>query len=164
MKLIFTWKELIIQNGQTGIARFPSTCIVRNELNGKRLKSQVLYTTPLQGNPKPFYPRQFPSGIYLILKIEWLKDPAEIKRFGPVKIRTTATREVFTWDLDTNGNYWKPTGKVQTDAGYHIHHTHKYKTTHGCIRGGDTEGQMVNIAQIIEPVLENNENVYLEVL
>jgi hypothetical protein len=164
MNLVFTWKELIIRNGTKVLERYPSTCKVRNELNGKRKPNEVIYTTPKSGMPKPFYPRQYPSGIFKILSVDWLTDPESIETFGPVLIRTDATRNVYTWDLDVNGNYWTPTGNLQLDAGYHIHHTHRYKTTHGCIRGGETEGQMISIAQMIEPSVRNGDNVYVEVL
>lgn len=164
MKLIFTWKELIILNGTTEIARYPATSKVRNELNGLRKKDQIVYTCPVTGRPKPYYPRPYPSGIHMITAIEWLTDPKQIDVFGPVKIRTTATRDVFTWDLDREGKYWKPTGKIQVDGQYHIHHTHKYIYTHGCIRGGSTTQQMISIAKIVEPVLNAGEKVHLEVL
>lgn len=164
MNLIFTWKEILIRNGTRVIERYPATCRVRNELNDKRMPHQVIYTIPVTGKPTPYYPRTFPSGIYEITSIEWLTDPAEIKKFGPVKIKTNATREVYTWDLDTAGNYWKPTGKTQIDMAYWIHHTHKYLTTQGCIRGGSTEAQMISIAQMIEPNLEYGDSVKIEVL
>ncbi len=163
MIIIFTWKHLIIKNGLTKIARYPATCRVRNELNGKRKSNQVIYT--VNKKPKPYYPRQFPSGIHKITSIEWVKKGTKrYAEFGPVIIKTDATREIFTWDLDTEGNYWKPTGNIQIDTGYYIHHTHKYLTTYGCIRGGDTESEMIHIARIIEPVLEHDDSVYLEVL
>ena len=164
MNLVFTWKEIIIRNGTKVLEKFPATCIVRNEINGKRSTNQVIYTTPKTGHKKPYYPRTFPSGIFEITQIEWLTDLNDIEKFGPVKIRTTATREVFTWDLDFYGHYWEPTGMIQKDYAYHIHHTHKYHTTHGCIRGGDTEGQMILIAQMIEPSVVHGDIVRLEVL
>jgi len=162
MKVIFTWKEIIILNSIAEIARYPATCRVRNELNGQRKTNQVIYT--VNKNPKPYYPRQFPSGIHRITGIEWTKKGSKrYGQFGPVIIKTDAIREIFTWDLDREGKYWKPTGNTQIDTGYYIHHTHKYSTTHGCIRGGNTESEMIHFARIIEPVLEH-ENVYLEVL
>ena len=164
MKIIFTWKELIILNGNTEIARYPASCKVRNELNGKRLRGEVVYTFPETGKPKPYYPRQFPSGIHKITAIEWLTDPKDIEEFGLVKIRTDAKRDVFTWELDINGIYWKPTGLIQVDTQYHMHHTHKYVHTLGCIKGGNTDSQMISIAKIIEPELRHHDPVYIEVL
>ena len=163
MKVIFTWREIIVLNSTYEIARYPATCKVRNELNGQRKTNQVIYT--VNKKPKPYYPRQFPSGIHKITSIEWVKkDTKRYNQFGPVIIKTDATRDIFTWDLDLEGKYWKPTGKIQTDTGYYIHHTHKYSTTHGCIRGGNTRSEMEHIARLIEPVLEHEDNIYLEVL
>ncbi len=163
MTIIFTWKELIILNNNTEIARCPATCKVRNEINRQRKTNQVIYT--VNKKPKPYYPRTFPSGIHKITSIEWTeKGTKRYTEFGPVIIKTDATREIFTWDLDREGNYWKPTGNTQIDTGYYIHHTHKYLTTYGCIRSGNTELEMIHIARIVEPVLENNDKVLLEVL
>lgn len=158
MKVIFTWKELIVMNGITEIARYPASCNVRNELNGKRAKNEVQYTVPILGHPKPYYPRAFPGGMFEIIDIEYTTNP----EYAPVKIKTTATREVFTWDLDRNGNYWKPTGKTQIDSAYWLHYT-KYKTTLGCIRI-DNLNDAIPFAQILEPILEHGDSVYLEVL
>ena len=163
MNLIFTWKEIIILNGITEIARYPASCKVRTELNGQRKKDQVIYT--VNKHPKPYYPRQFPSGIHTVTEIEWVKkDTKRYEEFGPVIIKTDAAREIFTWDLDLKGNYWKPTGRTQVDTGYYIHHTHRYLKTIGCIRGGDTESEMIHIAGVIEPVLEHGDIIRLEVL
>ena len=158
MKVIFTWKELIILNGITEIARYPASCNVRNELNGKRAKGEVIYTVPILGKPKPYYPRAFPGGMYEIIDIEYTND----KVFAPVKIKTTASREVFTWDLDIEGNYWKPTGKTQVDSAYWLHYT-PFKTTLGCIRINSIH-EALSFAHILEPVLEHGESIRLEVL
>ena len=162
MIIIFTWKEIIVKNELSEIARYPAICRVRNELNGQRKTNQVIYT--VNKKPKPYYPRQFPSGIHKITDIEWVKKGTNrYKEFGPVIIKTDATREIFTWDLDREGNYWKPTGNTQIDTGYYIHHTHRYLKTLGCIRGGDSEFEMISLARIIEPVLEH-EKILMEVL
>ncbi len=158
MKLIFTWKEIIAQNGLTVIARYPASCKVRNELNGRRKKNEVKYTYPIIGKPKPYYPRQFPSGIFEITGIEYTNDA----EYAPVKIKTTATRKVFTWDLDRDGNYWKPTGQIQEDSCYWLHYTGS-STTLGCIRISDIHDAL-SLAHIIEPILENKDKIYLEVL
>lgn len=163
MKVIFTWSEIIILNGNVEIKRFSASCKVRNDINGKRKPNQVIYT--VNKKPKPYYPRTFPSGIHKITSIEWVeKGTKRYEQFGPVIIKTDATRKIFTWDLDREGNYWKPTGNTQIDTAYYIHHTHKYLTTLGCIRGGNTETEMISIAQIIEPVLKHGDIVMLEVL
>ena len=162
MKIIFTWKELIVLNGATEIARYPASSKVRNEINGQRKPNQVIYT--VNKKPEPYYPRPFPSGIFRITEIEWVKEGTKrYEKFGPVVIKTDATREIFTWELDREGKYWHPTGKTQIDTGYYIHHTHKYLTTLGCIRGGDSESEIISFAKIIERVVEY-ETVLLEVI
>lgn len=164
MKVIFTWKELIVVNGMKEIARYPASSKVRNEVNGQRKPDQVEFTIPRNMKSTPYYPRPFPSGIFRITGIEWINnDTARYKKYGPVIIKTDATREVFTWELNQDGNYWKPTGKTQIDTAYYIHHTHRYLTTLGCIRGGDLESEMISLARIIEPVMKHSE-ILLEVL
>lgn len=158
MKVVFTWKELIVFDDSIEIARYPASCNVRNELNGRRAKDEVIYTIPSAGHPKPYYPRQFPSGIELITGVEETDD----LEYAPVKIKTTAKRDVFTWDLDRDGNYWKPTGKIQTDQAYWLHYTDS-STTLGCIRIGSPE-DAIELANIIKPSLECGCIVYLEVL
>lgn len=163
MRVIFTWSEIIILNSNVEIKRFSASCKVRNEINGKRKPNQVIYT--VNKKPKPYYPRTFPSGIHKITSIEWVeKGTKRYKQFGPVIIKTDAIREIFTWDLDREGNYWKPTGNIQIDTAYYIHHTHKYLTTLGCIRGGNTETEIISFAQILEPVLKHNSFIMFEVL
>ena len=158
MKVIFTWSKIIVLNGKTEIARYPASCRVRNELNGRRKLDEVVYTVPTIGKPKPYYPRQFSSGIFEITDIEYTNDP----EYAPVKIKTTAIREVFTWDLDINGRYWEPTGKIQTDTAYWIHYTDS-PTTLGCIKVNSKE-DIIHFANIIEPVLNYGDKIYLEVL
>lgn len=158
MKVIFTWSEIIILNGNVEIKRFPASCKVRTELNGQRKKSQVIYTIPESGHRKPYYPRQFPSGIFIITGVEYTDDP----EYAPVKIKTTATREVFTWDLDRDGKYWTPTEETQIDTAYWLHYTDS-KTTLGCIRIGSKEDAL-SLAGIIERSVEYGETVMLEVL
>ncbi len=143
-------------NGCTEIARYPASCKVRQELNGQRAKSEVQYT--VTKHPKPYYPRQFPSGIFNITEIMYTPDP----EYAPVKIKTDATREVFTWDLDREGNYWKPTGETQIDTAYWLHYTDS-STTLGCIRIGSAKDAM-SLAHILEVSLERGDSVRLEVL
>jgi len=158
MKVIFTWKSLIVMNGVTEIARYPANCNVRNELNGKRRKDEVVYTLPEKGKPKPYFPRAFPGGIFEITGIEYTEDV----EYAPVKIKTNATREVFTWDLNTEGKYWEPTGRTQIDTCYWIHFYPGIYSL-GCIHIDDISDTL-SFAQIIEPVLEYNDKVFLEVL
>ena len=159
MKIIFDWKNLIVKD-ETGqsITQYPASCKVRNEINGQRKKNQVKYTLPETGESKPYYPRQFPSGIFEITEVMYTADP----EYAPVKIKTTATREVFTWDLDREGDYWQPTGKTQTDTCYWLHYTDS-STTLGCIRIGNPQDAM-SLAAIIEAELKNGNKIMLEVL
>ena len=155
-RIIFTWKELLLLDDDGVVLnRYEASCNVRNELNGRRRKNEVVYTYPSSGERKPYYPRQFPSGIFLISGVEYTDDP----EYKPVKIKTTASREVFTWKLDKEGNYFKPTDYIQEDTAYWLHYT-KSPTTLGCIRIG-SEREALELAELIE---EENKPVYLEVL
>lgn len=161
MTIIFTWKELIVRHGLKDIVRFPASCNVRHELNGRRLlhnTADVVMTFPKVGERRPYMPRQFPSGIFEITKVEWTSDPV----YEPVKIRTTATRRVFLWDLDYSGGYDRPTDETQIDSQYHIHYTDS-RTTLGCIKCNSRD-DMISLAKIVEPVLIAGEPVFLEVL
>lgn len=158
MKIIFTWKELIIVNGTVEIIRFPADCNVRQELNKRRKKNEVVYTVPKFGHRKPYYPRQFPSGIFAITGVEYTDD----LEYAPVKIKTTATRDVFLWELNKDGDYWIPTEEKQIDTAYWLHHT-KSSTTLGCIKIGSEENALA-LAHIVESTIEAGESVLLEVL
>ena len=161
MNLVFTWKELIVKDGAIIVDRFPASCNVRHELNGRRPlhdRNQVQYTIPVQGSPMPYMPRQYPSGIHGITAVEWTTDP----EYEPAKIRTTATRDVFLWRVDNKGGYDCPSGAVQTDSAYHIHYT-KSKTTLGCIRCNN-RNNMIKLAKIIENELAEDRPIFLEVL
>ena len=158
MIIIFTWKELIVYEDGIEIARCPASCNVRNEMNGRRPlhdPKQVQYTIPKSMKPMPYMPRQYPSGIFKITEIEWTDDP----EYAPVKIRTTAKRDVFVWALDKYGGYDYRLDEIQTDTAYHIHNTDS-KTTLGCIRCTESE----RLAKLIESVLDKPEPVFLEVL
>ena len=154
MKLIFTWEEILVYFDHKPVERFPASCNVRNELNGKRKEDEVVFTYPVSDHRKPYYPRQFPSGIFRITGVEYTDDP----EYAPVKIKTNATRDVFTWDLTVDGKYWQPTGRIQTDTAYWLHYTDS-PTTLGCIRIGSKKDAL-DLARMIDVA----ENVYLEVL
>ncbi len=158
MKLIFTWKEIIILNGSVEIARYPASCKIRTELNGKRAKNEVVYSMPREGKPKPYYPRSFPSGIFEIIGIEYTDNV----NYAPVKIKTDAIRKVFTWELNREGSYWIPTGKTQEDTCYWLHF-YPGEYSHGCIHFTEIEDAL-SAAHIIEPTLEYGDKVWLEVL
>ena len=166
MKIIFTWKQLIVIHNNTEITRYDADCNVRNELNKRRLlhnTKEVIYTFPSHGHRKPYMPRQFPSGIFKITDLEWINEKdSQYKEFGPVKIKTNATRLVFTWRLNLRGEYDKPSGIIQEDHAYWNHFTES-RTTLGCIRCIHKQ-DIMSLANIIKPILGNNEEIFLEVL
>ena len=158
MKLIFTWKEILIYDNGKELGRYAASCDVRTELNGRRqlhTKSEVVKTYPISGERSPYMPRQHPSGIFTIYEVEHTTDP----EYSPCKIRSTAYREVFIWELDATGGYDHATEETQTDSGYLIHNTDS-ATTLGCIRCKEAG----IIGEIVEKALKNNEPVKLEVL
>ena len=158
MKLIFTWNVIFIYNSTDLMMTLPSSCKVRNELNGQRRPEEIVYTIPVEGKAMPYYPRQFPGGIFLITGVEYTDD--EI--YAPVKIKTTATRKVFTWELNSEKEYWYPTGRIQEDSAYWLHYT-KSNTTLGCIRI-HSKSDALALAKIVERELRTGEKIYLEVL
>ena len=76
----------------------------------------------------PYQPQQFPKGTWPILGVEATTDPL----LAPYFIRTGAHQLVPTWEIDTHGNYVKPTGEMVDDWGYGIHFDAVYETTDGC--------------------------------
>ncbi len=157
MTIIFTWSELLFRVGTHIINRFPASCKVRTELNGQRKLDQIVKTYPISGEREPYYPRQFPSGIFNITEIEYTDN----ETYAPVKIKTDALREVFVWDLNKKG-YYKPSGEIQIDSGYYLHYTDS-STTLGCIRIATPEDAL-KIAGIVERYLDGNAPIKLEVL
>lgn len=137
---------------------FHASCDVRNELNSRRNRREVVETYPINGDRKPYYPRPFPTGLWEVKKPVWT-DNVE---FWPVKIPTSATQIVPIWETDSFG-YDKISDEVQEDAFYHLHHAKNSKTTLGCIRITSAEDARY-IARRVEEHLEAGEKVYLEVV
>ncbi len=139
--------------------KYIATCDVRNELNRRREKDQVVKTYPL-GNVErqPYYPRKFPTGLWRIKEPIWTDNID----YAPVKIPTDAFRGVLLWDTDKNG-YVKMNGKHQTDAFYHLHFSKKWETTLGCIRfNSDKDAR--GIAKLIEYEQKLNNETWIEVI
>ena len=159
MKIVFTWKELIVMSDDgKKLRKFKAHCNVRNELNGKRKKREVVKTFPFESPERlPYMPRQFPSGIHRIISVEYTSE----KYFDPVKIRTDAVRDVFEWEVK-NGVYTKPTTRIIKDKGYLIHYYDGFHS-HGCILV-DKKADVLTLARIIDQALSNKEEIYLEVL
>jgi len=158
MKLIFTWNEILVYKSTDLIMSLPASCKVRHELNRQRKPDQIVYTIPVEGKAEAYYPRQFPGGIFSITEVIYTDD----KTYAPVKIKTTATRKVFTWELDNEKEYWYPSGRIQEDTSYWLHYTESI-TTLGCIRI-HSKPDALALAKIVERELKTGEKIYLEVL
>lgn len=150
----FHQEEELQVNGTT----YKATCKVRNEINGKRTNKQIVYSLPVSGDAKPYYPRRFPTGLWEVKKPIWTDDPT----FWPVKIPTNAVRPVMTWEID-GVKYTKESGLFQNDSYYHIHYSKDSRTTLGCIRANSKE-DVEAIAKLVEFYQNKNQQVYLEVL
>lgn len=138
---------------------YKATCIVRNEINKRRNKHQIVKTYPINGDKrKPYYPRKFPTGLWRIKPPIWTDDID----YSPVKIPTDAFRGVLIWDADNNG-YTKQTGEHQTDSYYHLHYAKMSSTTLGCIRLNSEEDAR-EIAELIELHLKDKQECWIEVL
>ena len=133
------------------------TCEVRNEINKKRKHDEVVKTYPLTNDyRKPYYPRKFPTGLWLIKKPIWTDDID----YAPVKIPTDAFRRVATWDIK-NQSYNKIIDH-QTDAFYHMHFARDSKTTLGCLRfNSDSDAR--EVAELIEYKQKFGIECYIEV-
>ena len=141
-----------------GDVEYKATCNVRNEINGKRLKSQVIKTFPASGGERsPYYPRKFPTGTWEIKKPIWTNDI----EFAPVKIPTDAFQRVLLWNTDNNG-YKERSGEHQTDSFYHLHFSQNSKTTLGCIRLNSSD-DATEIAKMIEKAIGSGHECWLEV-
>ena len=70
IKFIHTENKLFV-----GDKEYRATCDVRNELNGRRNKSEIVKTFPLGVSREPYYPRKFPTGIWELKKPIWTTDP-----------------------------------------------------------------------------------------
>lgn len=139
----------------TGGKAFACTCDVRNELNGRRARDQVVRTIP---NGKPYYPRPFPAGTWAILRPRERED----RYRAPYFIPTTAWQEVPTWELDDNGRYLEPDGEVDIDKEYGLHWSEESRTTLGCIRVSSKDDLLALVALINES-LDRPEPVRLTV-
>jgi hypothetical protein len=158
MKIVFTWKELLVMSEDRIIKRFKAHCNVRHELNGLRKPNEVIKTYPFENTERlPYYPRQFPSGIHKIISVEYTDE----KYFAPVKIRTDAIRQVFQWEVE-NGEYIRSTSNIINDTGYLIHY-YNGKYSHGCILTY-SKGDVLELAQIIKPELISHGYVLMEVI
>lgn len=164
MKVIFNRKdnELIVTNIR-GDIKFTADSVVRNELNGLRsLKNpdDVVYHIPEYSweQGKPYMPRPFPEGEYLITGAE------ETNKSGlaPFIIRTNCEPMVETWILDNKGCYSKPSTELVKDTGYLIHFGEGPYTL-GCIRIINIDG-IILLSKLILKGLTESSTMELKVI
>jgi hypothetical protein len=150
-------KRILIANG----CKFQISCNVRTLKDGTRGREakEVRYCIP---DKLPYDPLPFPKGIWNITAVEWQKDYNFDKReYGDVRIRTDAFQLVNIWELDKDGNYWRPTDKWVKDFGYLIHYSESL-TTLGCIRGA-TQLEVTTLAKFVQEQLKK-EKMQIEVI
>ena len=89
---------------------------VRNELNDLRPRNPLLPGTTddyLATGDIPAMPRPYPVGNWRITGFKGHPDPTEDNGYlYPIFINTDAVNQVPEWQLDANGLYLKPTGKL----------------------------------------------------
>jgi len=147
----------------------PASCIVRNEVNGWRLTSEVLYEQDGHVRPTgtPYQPRPFPCGRWLITEVI---DKLPTSVYSPVFIATNAWQWLEYWQLDKDGCYDHPTGARFRARGYGAHYSRvrsggelvRSNTTLGCINT-DTPDDAVALGDVIRRVMGARERVYLDV-
>lgn len=135
------------------------TCIIRNEINGRRSVTEPpVYTEPDDGSsPVPYMPRLFPRGSWKIVAVLPKTDPY----MAPEFISTNA------WQLvdeltEVDGHYGPKTGGKVRDSGYGFHNSMS-ATTLGCgkiVRNDDRE----LLVSCIKAAWENHEDCMVEVI
>jgi len=114
---------------------------VRNELNGLRTSSEVVYSTNQDGkNGKLYYPRQFPAGQWYITDVvahdkKKTDGTPEEPYLYPFFLATNAHQTVPVYKLEIVNDKPKigaPDGTAE-DWGYGLHHSTS-STTLGCIK------------------------------
>jgi len=110
---------------------------VRNELNGLRPyrplhdgKTDVVRSSPAN---TPIMPRPFPAGNWLITGFRIHPDAATDGYLYPVFIATDAINECPEWELDAEGRYLRPTGRMVHDGANGLHFSTS-DWTQGCLR------------------------------
>jgi len=119
-----------------GIYYVDVSCVVRNELNGRRPNpkkdpwKEVVYgiTADNRETSVPVMPRPFPVGLW---NITWVQ-PRFDDYQKPYLIMTGAHQGLDVWELDKDGRYVKKTGDTFDDWMYGIHMKHS-NTSLGCI-------------------------------
>jgi len=115
---------------------------VRNEGNGLRPRNplykgvtDVVYSIKEDGSKGwPIMPRPFPMGNWKITGFKEHPDPTEDNGYlYPIFIMTNAVNPVPEWELDGDGLYLRPTGKIVLDY-YNGLHFSSSDWTQGCLR------------------------------
>ena len=151
--MILTWNQtepFLTANGE----QFQCSCRVRNELNGLRQPSEIVYSMP---DGVPYQPRVFPKGSWLIGRPE----PRSDALLAPWFIPTNAYQDLPVWETK-NGLYVKPTNRMIRDVGYGLHASSSLNTW-GCCRIATVEQQNRLVALIFEAI-NRGETANLEVL
>ena len=130
------------------------SCNVRNEINGLRKNSEIVYSMP---DGLPYQPRRFPKGLWKIEKPvakseDWLK---------PWFIPTNASQKLPVWEV-RNGLYIKPTERLIEDSGYGFHNGTSLNTW-GCCRLDTVEG-ITKMANLVFEAINDGEEVWAEVI
>lgn len=96
----------------------PISCLVRNELNGTRGMTEVVYSENEDGSKGvPYMPRPFPVGTWTMYKAEQVFNNPSL---GPWFFPTDAWQLVDEWSV-IDGSYKEPTGRKVKDYGYGVH-------------------------------------------
>jgi hypothetical protein len=111
---------------------------VRNELNGlrpRRGQHDICISINADGSPGvPIMPRPFALGEGTITGFKEHPDPTENSGYlYPVFVRTDRVASVPEWELDENGFYLRPTGRVVNDY-FNGMHFSSNDYTQGCLR------------------------------
>jgi hypothetical protein len=143
---------------------------VRNELNGLRASSEVVFSTDQNGaNGKPYYPRQFPAGQWYITDIvahdkkKADGSPAEPYLF-PFFLQTNAHQSVPVYKLEIVNDKQKigaPDG-MREDWLYGLHYSTS-STTLGCIKIVKQDDLLWLVGQI-KAAWHDNQIVSMEVV
>jgi hypothetical protein len=111
----------------------PASCVVRNELNGRRKLHDAAEVVYAMGHDPytriPVMPRTFPTGHWRVYKPR-----ARVDRYlAPFYIPTDAEQYLPVWALDDHLGYAYPDDGMVLDIGYGLHFSTS-PTTVGCIR------------------------------
>lgn len=135
------------------------SCIVRNELNGRRgRKDPVVRTENADGSDGvPYFPRPFPPGLWRVTGVLPKDDPY----LAPYFISTDAHQLVERW-TEVAGHYGESTGEIVEDYGYGLHCSTSISTL-GCGRITMRSDLLILRSAIMEALVDK-ESVELEVV